>query len=133
MSMNTLVSRYHVFWILSISLDSLLHWAAFDRAFVVVPAFRRWSSQTGLTMKHVMFMFRQNSFSYLGFGLFFTIFFPYFLHLKPSSRTSTSDLVLNANLSLTSLSLPLSPTNTIKHHSSGHESLLLADIIHFDS
>jgi hypothetical protein len=46
---------------------------------------------------------------YLGFGLFLTIFFPYFLHLNPSSRTSTSDIVLNATLSLTAslLSLPV--------------------------
>ena len=35
--------------------------------------------------------------------LFFTIFFPYFLHLNPSSSTSTSDCVLNATLSLTFL------------------------------
>lgn len=40
---------------------------------------------------------------YLGLGLFFTIFFPYFLHLNPSSSISTSDLVLNATLSLASL------------------------------
>lgn len=33
---------------------------------------------------------------YLGLGLFFTDFFPYFLHLNPSSMISTSDFVLNA-------------------------------------
>lgn len=35
---------------------------------------------------------------YLGFGLFFTDFFPYFLHLKPSSMISKSDFVLKATL-----------------------------------
>lgn len=55
---------------------------------------------------------------YLGFGLFFTIFFPYFLHLNPSSSISTSDIVLKANLSLTSLlsrPLPPSPIYSKKH------------------
>ena len=33
---------------------------------------------------------------YLGLGLFLTDFLPYFLHLYPSSRISTSDLVRNA-------------------------------------
>lgn len=33
----------------------------------------------------------------LGYGLFFTAFCPYFLHLYPSSRWSTSLLVINAN------------------------------------
>ena len=37
---------------------------------------------------------------YLGFGLFLTAFFPYFLHLNPSSKISTSDLVLNPILPL---------------------------------
>lgn len=35
---------------------------------------------------------------YLGNGLFFTAFCPYFLHLYPSSRWSTSLLVMNAYL-----------------------------------
>lgn len=54
----------------------------------------------------------------LGFGLFFTIFFPYFLHLNPSSSISTSDFVLNATLSFTgffSLPLSLSPSHTQPH------------------
>lgn len=61
----------------------------------------------------------------LGFGLFFTFFFPYFLHLNPSSRSSTSDfVVLNATLSFTgclSLLLLLSASHTttkrlLQHH-----------------
>lgn len=48
---------------------------------------------------------------YLGFGLFFTIFFPYFLHLYPSSSISISDFVLKATLSLASFfSRPSSPS-----------------------
>lgn len=32
---------------------------------------------------------------YLGFGLLLTFFFPYFLHLYPSSSMSSSDFVMN--------------------------------------
>ena len=38
--------------------------------------------------------------NYLKFGLLFTGFFPYFLHLYPSSSTSKLDLVLNPILGL---------------------------------
>lgn len=34
--------------------------------------------------------------NHLGLGLFFSFFFPYCLHLNPSSKTSISVLVLNA-------------------------------------
>lgn len=40
--------------------------------------------------------------NYLEYGLFLTDFFPYFLHLYPSSIISSCDLVLNVTLGLTS-------------------------------
>lgn len=47
------------------------------------------------------------TFNYLGFGLFFIIFFPYFLQLYPSSNFSISDFVLNATLVRILLLLPV--------------------------
>lgn len=53
--------------------------------------------------------FGNNHLAYLGLGLFFTDFFPYFLHLNPSLRTSTSDFILNAILDVSSLLSPSTP------------------------
>jgi hypothetical protein len=110
--MDAFICCNHTPWILVISLNSFLHRASVNGTSVVVPVITC-IIQYGRYGIHfwnkIMNFVNIVAINYLGFGLFLTIFFPYFLHLNPSSRTSTSDMVLNATLSLTSLlSLPLS-------------------------
>ncbi|KAM0932703.1 hypothetical protein DsansV1_C42g0239171 [Dioscorea sansibarensis] len=105
--MNTFICCYHIAWIFSQSLYSLLHIASLVRASIVIPVIHLYFSFGFLFLDiEIAALYMQTSISldikrvefivYLGFGLSFTIFFPYFLHLYPSSNISCSDLVLNA-------------------------------------
>jgi|UniRef100_A0A804PY24 hypothetical protein len=107
--------------VVAVPLHPLLHAAALRRAAVVVPArtyvcmhnyisisidpvnipFRFYFFFVAFLLVAFMFwefiltIFQVNIWVYLGFGLLLTAFLPYFLHLNPSSKISTSDLVLN--------------------------------------
>lgn len=120
--MDALIGCDHIPWILHIPFNSLFYWTSISWTTIVIPVHVHMIhiSTFFLTKTHPNLLWLKNDINinlYLGFGLFFTIFFPYFLHLNPSSRISICDFVLKATFFFVSFwvcPILLPPTNNLK-------------------